>query len=89
MKPDPYLGLLPSESLQGPVVLQDGKLDGLPGRVETDSELRLVLRVGDADEVPAVAGVAGVAEGCHEGELLREALVEGSAKRQRGTVSVL
>ncbi len=68
---------LPGERLQRAVVPQDGELDGLPGWVETDGELRLALGVGDADEVPpASRAAAAVAERGHEAELLGEALGE-------------
>lgn len=79
-----YLRLFPSQGLERAVVLEDGELDGLAGRVKADGELRLVLRVGDADQVPTVAGIAVVPESRHEGKLLREALVERPATTKNG-----
>ena len=36
-----FLRLLPGEGLQLPVEVEDGELDGLPARVQTDRELWL------------------------------------------------
>ena len=62
--------------MQGPVVLEDGELDGVPGGVQPDGELRLPLAVRDANQVPAPPGLAPVPEGGHEAKLLGQALVE-------------
>ena len=75
------LGLLPRQRLDRAVVLQNGELDRLQLRVEPDGELRLAAAVGDPDEVPFPAPeVSVVPERRHEAELLRDALVENSAK---------
>ena len=73
-----HLRHIPGESLQLPVEIQDGKLDSLPCRVETNSKLRAPLCVGDPDQMPRVGPGSAVPECCHKAELLRQSLVEDS-----------
>lgn len=75
------LGLLPGQSLQLSVVVEDGELDGVPGRVEAHRELRLARAVGDLDGVPLVVPRPPVSEGRHKTELLGKSLVEDSQSR--------
>jgi len=62
--------------LEVSVVVEDGELDRIPGRVQTHGKLRLTLGVGDPDELPPVGGRSPVPEGGHEAELLRKSLIE-------------
>jgi len=65
------LGFLPREGLQLPVVVEDGKLDGVAPGIEAHRELGLAPSVGDPDELPPALGRPPVAESCHKAELLR------------------